>query len=113
MGKTGYTDSLLKLLELIKKHCKELLRLIKIEINIKILKKLIKSMDHQKIKKKLKSRKAVEKRFKKLKNNKFIRRKAFKGHLLEKKSQKRKHNLSKKPLVSQADTKVIRRILIY
>lgn len=62
---------------------------------------------------KLKTRKAVDKRFKKLKNDKFIRRKAFKGHLLEKKSPKRKQNLSRKPLVSTADTKVIRKILIY
>jgi large subunit ribosomal protein L35 len=62
---------------------------------------------------KLKTSKSVRKRFKKIGKNKFIRKKAFKGHLLEKKSPKQKRRLKKSILVNKADLKKIRKILIY
>ena len=48
---------------------------------------------------KIKTRKSALKRFRKTPTGKFIRRKAFKGHLLEKKTSKRKKNLSRKMVV--------------
>lgn len=61
---------------------------------------------------KLKVRKAAKKRYKPIANKRFIRRKAFKGHLLEKKSPKQKKNLAKVIVVSISDTKAIRRMLV-
>nr|YP_011005074.1 50S ribosomal protein L35 [Analipus japonicus]WAM61937.1 50S ribosomal protein L35 [Analipus japonicus] len=61
---------------------------------------------------KLKVRKAAKKRYKIIGEKKFIRRKAFKGHLLEKKSPKQKRNLKNKVVVSQGDTKAIRKMLV-
>lgn len=43
---------------------------------------------------KLKTRKSAVKRYKKTGTNNFIRKKAFKGHLLQKKSSSRKRRLS-------------------
>lgn len=60
---------------------------------------------------KLKTRKAAKKRYKQIQNKKFMRRKAFKGHLLEKKSSKRKRDLTKTCVVSRPDTKAIREML--
>jgi large subunit ribosomal protein L35 len=62
---------------------------------------------------KLKTRRAVLKRFKKTVNGKFIRRKASKGHLLEKKSSKRKRALSQKARVSFGESLVLRSLLPY
>nr|BDA99016.1 ribosomal protein L35 [Rhodomonas sp. NIES-2332] len=62
---------------------------------------------------KLKTKKSVLKRFKKTVNGKFIRRKACKGHLLEKKSAKRKRNLSQKSIVSFGHSLVLRSLLPY
>lgn len=62
---------------------------------------------------KLKVRKAAKKRYKLITGKRFIRRKAFKGHLLEKKSTKRKRNLTNNVIVSKADTKAIRIMLVY
>lgn len=61
---------------------------------------------------KLKVRKAAKKRYKLITGKRFIRRKAFKGHLLEKKSTKRKRNLTNAVLVSKSDTKAIRIMLV-
>jgi large subunit ribosomal protein L35 len=61
---------------------------------------------------KLKTKKAAKKRYKQLKNNEFMRKRAFNGHLLEKKSQKRKRNLGQSIKVTKADSKVIRKMLI-
>lgn len=61
---------------------------------------------------KLKVRKAAKKRYKLIAEKRFIRRKAFKGHILEKKSPKQKRNLSKLVVVSKSDTKAIRKMLI-
>jgi large subunit ribosomal protein L35 len=61
---------------------------------------------------KLKVRKAAKKRYKKIGYKKFIHKKAFKGHILEKKSPKRKRNLSNSNLVTFSDCKAIRRMLV-
>lgn len=55
------------------------------------------------MKNKLKSRSAAAKRYKKTKTGKILRRKAYRGHILEKKSPKRKRNLRQKGLVSSGD----------
>jgi large subunit ribosomal protein L35 len=61
---------------------------------------------------KLKVRKAAKKRYKQIGPRKFIRKRAFKGHILEKKSPKRKRNLSNSMVVNEKDTKAIRRMLV-
>ena len=61
---------------------------------------------------KLKVRKAAKKRYKLIAGKRFIRRKAFKGHILEKKSPKQKRNLSKLIVVTKSDTKAIRKMLV-
>jgi large subunit ribosomal protein L35 len=63
------------------------------------------------MKNKLKSRSAAAKRYKKTKTGKILRRKAYRGHILEKKSQKRKRNLRQKGLVSSGDAGAIRLML--
>jgi len=62
---------------------------------------------------KLKTRKAVTKRYKITGTNLFIRRHAYKGHLLMKKSNRQKRKLSQIVSVSIKDTKVIRLMLPY
>jgi|TARA_B100000497_G_scaffold9215_1_gene9971 large subunit ribosomal protein L35 len=62
---------------------------------------------------KIKTKKSVLKRFKKTANGKFIRRKASKGHLLEKKSAKRKRSLSQKAVVTFGHSLVLRSLLPY
>ena len=61
---------------------------------------------------KLKTRKAAKKRYKLISRKHFIRKKAFKAHLLTKKSSQRKRRLASTYLVSKADTKQIRTMLI-
>jgi len=61
---------------------------------------------------KLKTRKAAKKRYKPIAGKRFVRRKAFKGHLLEKKSPKQKNNLANPVVVSKSDTKAIRIMLV-
>ena len=61
---------------------------------------------------KLKVRKSAKKRYKIIGEKKFIRKKAFKGHLLEKKSPNQKRNLRNKIVVSEGDTKSIRKMLV-
>ena len=62
---------------------------------------------------KLKTRKAVSKRYKVTGNNNFLRRHAYKGHLLMKKSKKQKRKLSQVILVNKSDTKTIKLMLPY
>lgn len=62
---------------------------------------------------KLKTRKAAFKRYKKTGNNNFLRRHAFKGHLLMKKSNKQKRKLSQTICVNTNDTKAIKLMLPY
>ncbi len=62
---------------------------------------------------KLKTRKAASKRYKLTGNNNFLRRHAYKGHLLMKKSNRQKRKLSQVILVNQSDTKAIKLMLPY
>jgi large subunit ribosomal protein L35 len=62
---------------------------------------------------KLKTRKAASKRYKVTGNGNFLRRHAFKGHLLMKKSNKQKRKLSQTICVSKNDIKSIQLMLPY
>lgn len=63
---------------------------------------------------KLKTRKAAAKRFKATgSGKKIMRRKAFKNHLLQHKSAKRKRNLSNKAVVDGNDAQNVRDMLPY
>jgi large subunit ribosomal protein L35 len=62
---------------------------------------------------KLKTRKAASKRYKITGNNNFLRRHAFKGHLLMNKSNRQKRKLSQKICVSITDRKSIKLMLPY
>ena len=62
---------------------------------------------------KLKTRKAAAKRYKITGNNNFLRRHAFKGHLLMKKSNKQKRKLSQNLCVKKSDTAAIKIMLPY
>ena len=62
---------------------------------------------------KLKTRKAASKRYKVTGDNNFLRRHAFKGHLLMKKSNKQKRKLSQVLCVQNSDTNAIKRMLPY
>lgn len=57
---------------------------------------------------KAKTRKAVAKRFKVTGTGKVLRRKQGKRHILQKKNRKRKRNLGKATLVSDADVKNVK-----
>jgi large subunit ribosomal protein L35 len=60
---------------------------------------------------KLKTRKGMAKRIRVTRNGKLIRAHAWKSHMLEKKSAKRKRNFRSAQLVSPADTAQVRRSL--
>ena len=60
---------------------------------------------------KIKTNKSASKRFRKTATGKIRRYKAYKSHLLSKKSSKRKRNLRKPALVSGADAKRIKRLI--
>ena len=62
---------------------------------------------------KLKTRKSAEKRYKITGRGNFLRRHAFRGHLLMKKSNKQKRKLSQKILVSKSDILTIKLMLPY
>lgn len=62
---------------------------------------------------KLKSRKAAAKRFRATGSGKIVRRKAFKNHLLEKKTRGKKRNLSKMAIVHPGDEDNVRGMLPY
>jgi large subunit ribosomal protein L35 len=62
---------------------------------------------------KLKTRKAAAKRYKITGANNFLRRHAYKGHLLRKKSNKQKRKLSQVLCVSQNDVNPIKLMLPY
>jgi large subunit ribosomal protein L35 len=63
------------------------------------------------MKQKLKTRSSAAKRYRKTRTGKVVRRMAYKGHILEKKSQKRKRNLRTKSLVCPGEAKQIRLML--
>jgi len=56
---------------------------------------------------KLKTNRSANKRYRITKNFKVVRKNAFKSHILQKKSTKRKRNLSKPKICSFGDTKNI------
>ncbi len=60
---------------------------------------------------KMKTRKGFAKRIRVTKTGKLMRASAWKSHLLEHKSKKRKRNYAKKQGVAQADRKEVRRAL--
>ena len=62
---------------------------------------------------KLKTRKAASKRYKQTGNNNFLRRHAYKGHLLMKKSNRQKRKLSQVTLVNERDIHTIKLMLPY
>lgn len=62
---------------------------------------------------KIKTHRATAKRFKVTGSGQFKRNKAFKSHILEKKSPKRKRNLRKAALASAADIKRVKKLLPY
>ena len=62
---------------------------------------------------KLKTRKAALKRYKITGKDNFLRRHAFKGHLLMKKSNRQKRKLSQKICISMNDLKSIKLMLPY
>ncbi len=62
---------------------------------------------------KLKSRKAAAKRFRATGTGKIVRRKAFKNHILEKKTTDKKRGLSKAVIVDESDVENVRGMLPY
>jgi len=62
---------------------------------------------------KLKTRKAALKRYKKTGTGNFLRRHAYKGHLLMKKSNVQKRRLSQRICISLNDSKPIKLMLPY
>ena len=62
---------------------------------------------------KVKTNKSAAKRFKKTGTGKLKRMKAYKSHILTKKSTKRKRNLRKATITDATNAKVMKRILPY
>ncbi|GAA5345030.1 LSU ribosomal protein L35P [Planifilum fimeticola] len=62
---------------------------------------------------KMKTRRAAAKRFDKTGTGKIKRNRAFKSHLLEGKSSKRKRRLRKGALMSKGDVKRTRQLIAY
>jgi len=62
---------------------------------------------------KVKTNRGAAKRFKATGTGKIKRNKAYSSHILTKKSTKRKRNLRKSGLISEADSKAVRRMLPY
>lgn len=62
---------------------------------------------------KMKTNSGAKKRFKKTGSGKIKRKKAFKSHILTKKSSKRKNKLGKSTLVDKADQKSIEKLIPY
>ena len=62
---------------------------------------------------KLKTHRGAAKRFRSTASGKFKRSKAFKSHILTKKTAKRKRQLDQPTLVSKADQKAVEQMLPY
>lgn len=60
---------------------------------------------------KMKTKSAAKKRFRKVGKNKLKRSKAYRRHLLTKKSSKRKRDLRKVGYISKADLKTVNKLL--
>lgn len=61
----------------------------------------------------MKTHRGAAKRFKRTASGKWKRSKAFRGHLLAKKSSKRKRRLRKAEVLSPSDQKRVKRLLPY
>ena len=59
----------------------------------------------------MKTNRSAAKRFKKTGGGKFRRQRAYKSHILTKKTTKRKRRLRQRTLVSKADTTRVKRLL--
>lgn len=62
---------------------------------------------------KMKTKRAAAKRFQKTGSGELKRNKAYRRHILTKKSPKTKRNLRKQPLVDAANKKTMKKILPY
>ena len=62
---------------------------------------------------KIKTCRAAAKRFKKTGTGKLVRSKAYKSHILTKKSQKRKRNLRKSTVTDSTNVKNMKKVLPY
>jgi len=62
---------------------------------------------------KVKTKRAAAKRFKATATGKLVRNKAYKSHILTKKSTKRKRNLRKDIVTDKTNAKVMREIMPY
>ncbi|MBQ9061572.1 MAG: 50S ribosomal protein L35 [Eubacterium sp.] len=62
---------------------------------------------------KVKTKRAAAKRFKQTGTGKLVRHKAYKSHILTKKSTKRKRNLRKAAVVDETNAKVMKKIMPY
>ena len=62
---------------------------------------------------KIKTSRAAAKRFKTTCTRKIVRNKAYKSHILTKKTQKRKRNLRKATVLDQSNVKNMKKILPY
>ena len=62
---------------------------------------------------KVKTKRAAAKRFKTTGTGKLVRNKAYKSHILAKKSTKRKRNLRKDIVVDSTNVKTMKKILQY
>jgi large subunit ribosomal protein L35 len=62
---------------------------------------------------KIKTKKAVKKRFRFTKKGKIKRSRAFKSHILTKKSRKRKRALRRGGIVSSSEARTIKRLMPY
>jgi large subunit ribosomal protein L35 len=62
---------------------------------------------------KMKTHRGASKRFRVTGSGKFSRSRAFRSHILEKKSAKRKRNLRKSALVSKGDAERVAKMLPY
>ena len=60
---------------------------------------------------KMKTHRAAAKRFRKTASGKLKRRKAYKSHILAKKSRKRKRGLRKAALIAKSDLRRVKRML--
>ncbi|MBE5949379.1 MAG: 50S ribosomal protein L35 [Lachnospiraceae bacterium] len=62
---------------------------------------------------KVKTNKSAAKRFKKTGTGKLVRMKAYKSHILTKKTTKRKRNLRKSTVVDETNVKNMKKIMPY
>ena len=62
---------------------------------------------------KMKTKRATAKRFKVTGTGKLVRNKAYKSHILTKKTTKRKRNLRKSTLVDDTNVKTMKKIMPY